>query len=148
MKSPGIFIILAVAPLLTAALWMDRQQSYKPYQPPVLNTPAGSVPTSGREGRTPEVNPVKATRDSLEQGKILFIINCALCHGEVSSQPGSVGLKLDPRPPGLDQSRMQELSEVFIFRVITLGFGRMPPFKDKLSPRERWDIINFLHTRN
>jgi len=149
MRSPAkFFIILAIAPLLTAALWMDRQPSYKPYQPPILTSPAESVPTSGREVGSQEVNPVKATPHSLEQGKKLFTINCALCHGEASSKPGSVGQKLDPPPPGLDHDRVSELTDAFIFRVITLGFGRMPPFKDKLTPAERWDLVNFLRTRN
>lgn len=148
MRSPAKLIILAIAPLLTAALWMDRQPTYKPYQPPVLTSPTESVPTSGREVGTPEVNPVKATPLSLAQGKKLFTINCALCHGEASCKPGSVGQKLDPPPPGLDHGRVQELSDAVIFRAITLGFGRMPPFKDKLSPVERWELVNFLRTRN
>ena len=148
MRSPAILIILAIAPLLTAALWMDRQPSYKPYQPPVLTSPAESVPASGREVGTPEVNPVKATPHSLEQGKQLFATNCTLCHGETSSKPGSVGQKFNPSPPGLAQSRVQELSDAVIFRFITLGFGRMPPFKDKLTPTERWNTVNFLRTRN
>lgn len=148
MKLPAKLIILAFTPLLTASLWMDQQPSYKPYQPPVLTSPAESIPTTGREVGTPEANPAKATLHSREQGRIHFTINCALCHGETSSKPGSVGQKLDPPPPGLDHSRVRELSDAFIFRVITLGFGRMPPFKDKLSPAERWDIVNYLRARN
>jgi len=148
MKPPAKLIILAIAPLLTAALWMDRQPSYKPYQSPVLTSPAESVPSSGREVGTPEKNPVKAAPHSLAQGKTLFAINCAMCHGEASSKPGSVGQKLDPPPPGLDHDRVSELPDAFIFRVITLGFGRMPPFKDKFTPSERWDLVNFLRTRN
>jgi len=148
MRAPAKLIILAIAPLLTAALWMDRQPSYKPYQPPVLTSPAESVPTSGREVGTPEIKPVNATSHSLEQGKKLFTINCAMCHGAASSKPGAVGQKLNPPPPGLNHGRVQELSDAIIFRAITLGFGRMPPFKDKLSPGERWDLVNFLRTRN
>lgn len=148
MRSPAKLIILAIAPLLTAALWMDRQPSYKPYQPPIITSPAESVPTSGREVGSPESNPIKATTQSRAHGKALFAINCTMCHGETSSKPGSVGQKFDPPPPGLDRGRVQELSDAFIFRVITLGFGRMPPFKDKLSPAERWDTVNFLRTRS
>jgi hypothetical protein len=42
---------------------------------------------------------------------------------------------------------VQERSDAAFFKAITFGFGRMPPFKDKLSPRERWDLVNFLRTR-
>jgi hypothetical protein len=39
-------------------------------------------------------------------------------------------------------------SDSHIFNAITNGFGRMPSFKGKISPLERWDLINFLRTRH
>ena len=49
MKRILALVILATAPLLMAAIWMDDQQTYKPYKAPVLSPPAGAVPVSGRE---------------------------------------------------------------------------------------------------
>jgi len=150
MKHLAKLVILAIAPLLTAALWMDRQPSHKPYQSPLLAPPADSVPVSGREVVSRESeprNPAAATIQSLEQGKGYFTINCAMCHGQTSDQPGPVGLKLNPPPPGLEPGLVQERSDAALFKALTFGFGRMPPFKDKLSPRERWDLVNFLRTR-
>ena len=142
--------ILAAAPLLIAALWMDRQPSYKPYEAPVLAPPAGSVPVSGKEMVSPEgtpQNPIAPTEASLGQGKALFDINCAMCHGRTSAQPGPVGQKLSPPPPGLDHDLVKALSDAAIFRAITFGFGRMPPFQGLLEPQERWAVVNFLRTR-
>jgi mono/diheme cytochrome c family protein len=150
MKHLAKLVILAIAPLLTAALWMDRQPSHKPYQAPLLVPPSDSVPISGREVVSRESephNPVAASRQSLEQGKAHFAINCAMCHGQTSLKPGPVGQKLAPPAPGLAQGVVQERSDATLFKTITFGFGRMPPFKDKLSPRERWDLVNFLRTR-
>ena len=141
--------LVAVAPLLMAALWMDRQPSYKPYQAPVLATPAGSVPVSGREVVSREAalqNPFPPSAASLAEGKALFDINCAMCHGYTSAQPGRVGQKLKPPPPGLDHDLVQGLSDSAIFKAISFGFGRMPPFQDKLAPQERWSLANFLRT--
>ena len=104
MKHVAKIAILAVAPLLMAALWMDEQPSYKPYKAPVLSPPAGSVPVSGKEivSRDAELhNPVTPTAASLVKGKSLFDINCAMCHGLTSAKPGRVGQKLKPPPPGL-----------------------------------------------
>jgi mono/diheme cytochrome c family protein len=146
----NLAMLLAVAPLLMAALWMDNQPSYKPYQAPVLAPPVGSVPISGKEivsQATEPRNPITPTKESLEQGKALFAINCAMCHGQTSTEHGPVGKKLNPPPPGLDQDLVRERSDAHIFKAITFGFGRMPPFKDKLTPRERWDLVNFLRTR-
>ncbi len=143
-------VILVAAPLLMAALWMDNQPSYKPYEPPIVAPPAGSVPVSGKangEPRSGTPNPVKPTAESLAQGKMLFDINCALCHGQSSAKPGPVGAKLKPPPPSLDHGMVQGLSDPAIFKAVTRGFGRMPPFRDKLTPLERWALVNYLRTR-
>jgi mono/diheme cytochrome c family protein len=129
---------------------MDRQPSFKPYEAPVLSPPATAVPVSGREtvSRTSRlVNPVVPDAASLAEGKTLFDINCAMCHGETSAKPGPVGRKLSPPPPGLDRGLVGGLSDAAIYRAVTFGFGRMPPFQDKLAPRERWLLVNFLRTR-
>lgn len=147
--SSGILIV-AVTPLLMAAMWMDVQPSPKPYQAPVLSPPAGSVPVTGTEIDVPDAalrNPVAATGLSLAEGKTLYAINCAMCHGENSAERGPVGKKLKPPPPGLDHALLQKRSDAHIFKAVTLGFGRMPPFKGKLTQQQRWHLVNFLRTR-
>lgn len=142
--------IVAIAPLLMAALWMDKQPSPKPYQAPVLVSPAGSVPVTGAEivSQDPKVkNPLPATTSVLARGKVLFTTNCAMCHGASSVERGPVGKKLKPPPPGLDRDLVHARSDVHIFRAITFGFGRMPPFKDKFTPQERWELVCYLRDR-
>jgi mono/diheme cytochrome c family protein len=143
-------VILATAPLLAAALWMDKQPAYKPYQTPLLTTPAGSVPYSAQETVPPQAeqkNPFTPSPESLALGKTLFEINCAMCHGQTAVERGPVGKKLKPPPPGLDHDQVGKLSDSRIYNAITRGFGRMPPFQDRLSARERWDLVNYLRTR-
>ena len=150
MKLIARLVILSVTPLLTAALWMDRQPSPKPYQAPVLTAPAGSVPVTGREVVSPASepkNPQTENPASVERGRALFTINCAMCHGQTSAERGPVGKKLIPPPPGLDRDLLQKRSDAHLYKAISLGFGRMPPFKDKLAPTERWELVNFLRTR-
>jgi mono/diheme cytochrome c family protein len=150
MKHILQLIILLTAPVLMAAIWMDDQQSYKPYKAPVLSPPADAVPVTGKElvSRDAEYNnPVKATASSLSQGEALFDINCAMCHGRASAERGPVGKKLVPPPPGLEQDLVRSRSDSHIFKAITFGFGRMPAFRDKLLPEERWNLVNYLRTR-
>lgn len=150
MKRISNFIIFAAAPLLMAAIWMDDQQSYKPYKAPVLAPPADAVPVSGKElvSRDAELkNPVTPTAASVSQGKALFDTNCAMCHGTTSVERGPVGKKLVPPPPGLDHDLVRSRSDSHIFKAVTFGFGRMPRFQDKLTPEERWNLVNFLRTR-
>jgi mono/diheme cytochrome c family protein len=151
MKRISKLIILAAAPLLMAAIWMDDQQSYKPYKAPVLAPPASAVPITGKEIVSQDTelkNPVPATGTSVSQGKTLFETNCAMCHGLTSAERGPVGKKLVPPPPGLDRDMVKGLDDSTIFKAITFGFGRMPAFRDKLSPGERWSLVNFLRTRS
>ncbi|HJV33459.1 cytochrome c [Geomonas sp.] len=152
MKSPSrwMLLIVAAAPLLTAALWMDNQPVYKPFRSPALPKPEGSVPVTGTEGSEPlsgQKNPVPASESSLAQGKVLFEINCAMCHGPTSAKRGPVGLKLNPPPPALDHEMVQALDDSVIFNAVTAGFGRMPAFRSKLTIEERWHLINYLRTR-
>jgi mono/diheme cytochrome c family protein len=151
MKAIVRLVILAAAPLLMAALWMDRQPSPKPYQTPVLAPPLGSIPVTGKEllsqGSEPR-NPFSPTPASLERGAALFRINCAMCHGHTSAERGPVGKKLNPPPPGLDHDLLKARSDAQVYKAISLGFGRMPPFRDKLIQQERWELVNFLRTRN
>lgn len=150
MKRILMLVVFMAAPLLMAAIYMDDQQSYKPYKAPVLSAPAGAVPVTGREIVSQESelkNPLTANAASLSQGKALFETNCVMCHGETSTERGGVGKKLVPPPPGLDHDMLKGLSDAVIFKAITLGFGRMPLFKDKLTPEERWSLVNFVRTR-
>ncbi len=150
MKRISNLIILVAAPLLMAAIWMDDQQTYKPYKAPVLSPPVGSVPISGKELVSQESelqNPIAPTPETVARGRALFEINCAMCHGQTSAERGPVGKKLAPPPPGLDQGMLEGLNDWTIFKAITFGFGRMPAFKDKLMPEERWSLVNFLRTR-
>jgi mono/diheme cytochrome c family protein len=150
MKCYSKLVILMAVPLLMAAVWMDDQQSYKPYKAPVLSPPAGAVQVSGKEIVSQQdelTNPIIPAEASLSQGKALFDINCAMCHGQTSAERGPVGKKLVPPPPGLEPGMVKGLSDSTIFKVITFGFGRMPSFKDKLKPEERWILTNFLRTR-
>jgi mono/diheme cytochrome c family protein len=148
MKWISRLLILVFAPLLMAAIWMDDQQSFKPYKAPVLAPPTGAVPVTGKEIIPQEPkNTVPPTARSLSEGKALFDINCALCHGATSAERGPVGKKLVPPPPGLDHELVKSLSDSTIYNAMSMGFGRMPPFKEKLKPGERWDLVNFLRTR-
>jgi len=143
-------LVVAAAPLLMAALWMDTQPSYKPYRTPALPEPVGSVPVTGVESserQTDLRNPTPASPASLAQGKTLFEINCVMCHGATSATRGPVGQKLNPPPPGLDHDLVHGLSDADIFNAMAFGFGRMPTFRTKLAPAERWHLVNYLRTR-
>lgn len=149
MRCRWMILAVAAAPLLCAAIWLDEQPSYRPQEAPVVMGPVNSVPVTGKE-IVPEgdlKNPLPADAASLARGKALFEINCAMCHGSTSAKRGGVGTKLTPPPPALEPAMVQALTDTVIFRAITAGFGRMPPFQSKLKPQDRWHLVNYLRTR-
>lgn len=137
---------------------MHYQQSYRTQEPPMVPTPQGSVPTSGREippdlgtSLTME-NPLSGNPEAIQAGERLFRINCAACHGPAGDGVSPVGTKFAESgvrpPPSLvaDNSAAAVSPDGFIFGVITNGLGNMPALWKLLTPDERWAIITYLRT--
>ena len=137
---------------------MHYQQSYRTQEPPMVPTPHGSVPTTGKEippdlteamGR---VNPVAGDADAILAGERLFRINCAVCHGPAGDGDSPVARKfaesgVRPPPSLVAANSATALSpDGFIYGVITNGIGNMPTLWKILAPDERWAIITYLRT--
>ncbi len=144
----GILTAVLLTLLAAGCSDMHDQPSVKAQEAPRRSGPADAVPIQGREkaiGWGDSLsNPLTADDASKRQGEHLYTINCALCHGTSDGQPGKVGQKFTPPPPQFPQQRIKELSDADLYKRITLGFGRMPAFKNKLTPTERWQIVIFV----
>ncbi len=135
---------------------MHYQQSNRPGEPPFETRPDGSVPTTGREslgdfGRASALeNPVEATLESIIEGRELFRVNCAMCHGLKADGDSQVALRFANAgarpPPNLQEGVARVSPDGFIFAVVTHGLGNMPSLQRILEPSERWTIINYLRS--
>lgn len=144
-------LVLAVS-LAHAWPWsddMDKQPSVRAQEAPVA-PPPGTVPRQGREPRMDRMqagerlrNPLAPTPASVENGKRLFVIYCALCHGPDAKGGGPVAPKFVP-PPDLTLDLFLERSDGFLYATIRDGGALMPGQGEALSPRERWDVVNYL----
>jgi mono/diheme cytochrome c family protein len=38
------------------------------------------------------------------------------------------------------------MSDGTIYITISQGYGTMPPLRENLNPRERWDVVNYVKT--
>jgi len=130
---------------------MDKQPSVRPQEDPRL-PPPGSVPRQGKEPAMDRIqagerlrNPVEPRAASIENGKLLFQIYCALCHGPNAKGGGPVASKFVP-PPDLTLDLFRQRPDGFLYATIRDGGALMPGQGDALSPRERWDIVNYLRT--
>lgn len=104
---------------------------------------AASLPDTGE---LPE-NPVAADAVSLERGRILYDRNCALCHGDGGLGDGPITRYWQPdmrRPANLTDVRYATMTDGALYITVTQGYGTMPPLRENLTVRERWDVINYV----
>jgi len=151
-----VLLPFIVGPLLTFEIIkidfptnMADQPSVGYQDSPRLLPPERSVPITGKTIvlDTLPVNPIPADETSLQRGEILFSIYCALCHGDRGQGDGPLAKHYEERPlRPLTSANITAQFDGQLFRTITEGFSRMPPQAEALSPRERWDVINYVRT--
>jgi copper transport protein len=92
-------------------------------------------------------NPVEATQESIDRGRLLFMNNCIQCHGETGRGDGPLAASL-PLPPANLYDHIPFHPDQFFFGVMTKGLsGVMPAFENTLSEDDRWNILNFLRAQ-
>ena len=156
MKKVALLCCMLVIPTLVLAWPWSRdlmnQPSIKPQEAPVGSFPTGSVPVGGPWTRvedrdaTEEIrNPVPASLQSLATGKVLYITYCLPFHGENGTGDGLVGKVFETQPADLTSDYVKnDITDGWIWGTITFGSYIMPRYSYDLSPKERWDIVNYV----
>ncbi|MCH7742273.1 MAG: cytochrome c [Proteobacteria bacterium] len=139
---------------------MVDQPSAKPQESPAPLGP-GSVPivggetlpsptteqgmTEAKEAAAAIPNPVAVTDESLARGAYLYEMNCLVCHGKEGRGDGPVGRKFVSKSPvDLNEDYTQDQADGQLFFTLTRGRAIMPFYRDALSQKERWDVINYV----
>lgn len=140
---------------------MVNQPSIKPQEGVMTPFPSRSIPVQGiatkvanRDEAKGLVNPIQATEQSIGEGRTLFRIICAACHGltggaesPVSGKIGAIALN--------DDYVQNTLTEGWIWGTITFGSFVMPAYgrptarednrgANDLTVEERWHIVNYV----
>ncbi len=92
-------------------------------------------------------NPIPADAVSLQRGEILYSIHCSLCHGISGQGDGPIAEFYDKQAPSdLTATHIAFMFDGTLYLTVSQGFGQMPGMSENLTPRERWDVINYLRT--
>lgn len=91
-------------------------------------------------------NPVPASKVSLMKGEQIYKARCFGCHGAAGHGNGPDARELRVRPARLSGNRVQEQSDGLLWWKITFGKRPMPGYGFRLSPTDRWHVINYLRT--
>lgn len=138
----------------------DQMQGFTP---PEGTVPVGSSSQPNLVAMKPAeqdalANPVPASLESLNNGKLHFQRYCATCHGPEGMGDGPVAASspfaphaTGPLPLVLPINGPMSMARVFsdghIYTTISIGRGRMPNYS-RIPAQARWDIVNFVRELN
>lgn len=85
---------------------------------------------------------------SIAEGARLYRAHCATCHGATGAGDGPAGQGLPRRPADLRAPHTSQHTAGDLFWWLTHGIprGGMPPFGERLTVEDRWDVVNFVRT--
>ena len=80
----------------------------------------------------------------LERGRERYDIFCSVCHGPAGYGDGQIVQRGLPAPPSYHSERLREVSNQYIYNVITQGYGVMFSYAQRVPPADRWAIIAYI----
>ena len=119
--------------------------------PPVGSVARGTYtyPLSDTEyarAATAITNPFTFTKDEIEgNGKHLFTVNCAICHGDKGDGQGHlVQINKFPAPPSYFSDILMTKPEGQRYHTLMYGKGLMGSYASQLNHRERWLVLAYV----
>ncbi|MEK7433525.1 MAG: cytochrome c [Cyanobacteriota bacterium] len=89
------------------------------------------------------------SKPHIENGKKIFMQNCATCHGVNADGKGLASVSFEVKPPSfLDTEFIREKSPYTLYRAIKNGMigTLMPSWEYQLSIKEKWDVIEYIRS--
>ena len=92
-----------------------------------------------------ETNPLPVTGPLLQRGRERFNIYCTPCHGALGDGNGiNKKLGVMPAVANLQDKRIVEMADGYIFNTITFGKGLMGAHGPLVPVADRWAIVAYL----
>ncbi|PQJ35720.1 quinol:cytochrome C oxidoreductase [Salinibacter sp. 10B] len=154
------------APPIHPHLSMDFQEKFGPqeYNPffedgaAMRKPPSGTVPRGylranselheGRlsNGEYVEQIPVAVNREVLERGQSQYNVYCAPCHGKSGDGNGIIMRGDYGYTPATSYhvDRLRQVTDGYLYDVITNGVRNMPPYAQQIPVRDRWAIVAYI----
>jgi len=91
-------------------------------------------------------NPVPASAESLARGEELYTRICATCHGPDGSGTTALIFEVHPAMAAypLQGERAVAFTDGYLYGMVRVGRGLMPPYGHQISHYDRWHIVNYV----
>jgi mono/diheme cytochrome c family protein len=154
------------APPIHPNLNMDFQEKFDPqgYNPLFEDKAAMRKPPTGTvargllrdsselyQGRTPDGEyvervPIAVNRKVLERGQDKYNTFCAPCHGKSGTGNGVIMRGDYGYTPASSYhvERLRQVTDGYMYDVITNGVRNMPPYAHQIPVRDRWAIVAYV----
>jgi mono/diheme cytochrome c family protein len=118
---------------------------------PALITVSGEQPGSTEKWTAPAAearkkNPAAVSEFSLAAGQKIYVKRCVACHGKTGNGDGPDAADLGIHPAKLSDGLIRGQTDGELFWKITVGKKPMPNYGSRLSPIDRWNVINYLRS--
>jgi len=97
-------------------------------------------------GEARKANPIAANESSLTAGQKIYLKRCVACHGKTGDGDGPDAADLGIHPAKLSDPAIRTQTDGELFWKITVGKKPMPSYATRLSPTDRWNVINYLRS--
>jgi len=91
-------------------------------------------------------NTTKNKAESIKKGKELYKVQCLMCHGSKGNGKGPAGTYLSPKPANFTSEAVQTQTDGTLFWKMTNGNSPMAAYKDILTEKQRWNLVNYIRT--
>jgi len=93
-------------------------------------------------------NPLDLATVNLKEAERLYLINCAICHGQNLDGNGPL-YKGGEGPFGAAPANLVNsvMTEGSMFHVATYGKGQMGSYASQLTTLQRWEVIAYIHSK-
>lgn len=87
----------------------------------------------------------------MKEAERLYLINCGICHGDKLDGNGPLFKGGDgpytAAPKNFMADDMKAMTAGTMFYSVTYGKGQMGSYASQLSPKQRWEIVHFIKTK-
>lgn len=145
--TPDMYVSIPYEPYGVNTIMNDSMAAMKP---PTGSIARGKLPytyednNNGYESAKANLqSPLEATAENLANGKKMYDIYCAICHGEQGDGKGKLveNAKFFGVPAFKDRSYITDGS---IYHVIYYGRNMMGSHASQLTEKERWQVVQYV----